>query len=320
MSEAVAKKVLLSYLVDVYDDTAELHKKMKIRLRDLDNVEFAETGFVRELMKSRAEALNKTKELLKKEIMKIAKDFPLYNRWCAYVHGFSPLFFGYFMRYIDFDKAKHVSSLYSYAGLVVDDKTGLAAKRGIKYNPKFKSFLYTVGTSFERRGRGYRKIYEEFKAEEMSKAKIIVKVKELDKYKGYYLGDKVLNSKIIEKIKREEKGFVEVRRSYAHIRMRTLRKLEKVFLAHMFIVHKWLSEKKVEVHYQGLKDGWTYMPVIDVPKILLEGDDRFAWWFELKDAYVDEGIKPIPVFYEARQSNSDHSYNVKEQIGGEVDE
>ena len=84
-------------------------------------------------------------------------------------------------------------------------------------------------------------------------------------------------------------------RTKAHIRMRTLRKVEKVFLAHLFIVHEWLYLHRVEVHYQGLKDKWVYMPVLDVKDKDLVADPKLSWWFELKDAYIDEGIKPVVI-------------------------
>ncbi len=290
------KKVLrkVGVLVDTYMDVQDMRIRMNNRVRE-EEYDEEMVAFIKE----RAEIMQKLERDLNKKIGFFLKGVKLYSNWLSYVKGIGPVLSGKLLRYIDFDKAKHVSSLYSYAGLLVDEN-GRAIKLrhgiGAGYNPRVKATLYLIGTSFEKTGRGgYRRLYNEFKAQEIQRAKVTIDAKDAINYVGYIYNGKAITKAMANKIAKEESGEIVVERTKAHIRMRTLRKVEKVFLAHLFIVHEWLYIHRVEVHYQGLKDKWVYMPVLDVKDEDLITDPKLSWWNELKDAYVDEGIKPVVI-------------------------
>jgi len=115
-------------------------------------------------------------------------------------------------------------------------------------------------------------------------------------YVGYLYEGKPITKKRAEKLAKELSGEIEIERTKAHIRMRTLRKVEKVFLGHLFIVHEWMYLRRAEVHYQGLRDKWIYMPVLDLTDEQMAVEyDNIIWWHELKDKYKEMGIKPIVV-------------------------
>ena len=285
------KKVGL--LADTYMDIQDMRIRMNNRVRQ---EEYEDE--MKEFVKERAKAMQKIEKDLQKEMLIHLKGIKLYNNWLLYVRGIGSTLAGKMLRYIDFDKAKHVSSLYAYAGLLVDEN-GKAIKgmRGQKlnYNPKFKTTLYLVGVSFEKLGGGYRKLYNEFKRQELQKAKLTIDAKQVLNYVGYIYDGKPITKKKAEKIAKEEKGEIEIERTKAHIRMRTIRKVEKVFLAHVFIVHEWIYIHRAEVHYQGLKDKWVYMPVVDLTPDKMSAHDELYWWYSLKDAYTEMGIKPVVV-------------------------
>lgn len=285
------KKVGL--LADTYMDVQDMRIRMNNRVRQ---EEYDEE--MKEFMKERAKAMQKIEKDLQKEMLIHLKGIKLYKNWLLYVRGIGSTLAGKMLRYIDFDKAKHVSSLYAYAGLLVDESgKAMRGKRGQKlnYNPKFKTTLYLVGVSFEKTGRGYRKLYDEFKRQELQKAKLTIDAKDVVNYVSYLYDGKSITKKKAEKIAKEEKGEIEIERTKAHIRMRTMRKVEKVFLAHVFIVHEWIYIHRAEVHYQGLKDKWVYMPVIDLTPDEMSAHDELYWWYSLKDAYTEMGIKPVVV-------------------------
>ena len=290
------KQVLkeVGLLADTYMDVQDMRIRLNNRVRQ---EEYDEK--MKEFMKEKAKAMQKIEKDLQKEMLILLKGVKLYNNWLIYVRGIGSTLAGKLLRYIDFDKAKHVSSLYAYAGLLVDENgKAMKWKHGEKlnFNPKFKTTLYLVGVSFEKNGKGYRKLYDEFKRQELQRAKLQIEAKDVVNYVGYLYNGKPITKKKAEKIAKEEKGEIEVERTKAHIRMRTIRKVEKVFLAHLFIVHEWMYVNRAEVHYQGLKDKWIYMPIIDLsPEDMQVRYDELSWWHSLKDKYTEMGIKPVVV-------------------------
>lgn len=92
------------------------------------------------------------------------------------------------------------------------------------YNPRAKTIAYKVGTQFVKQGTFYRKLYDQFKAEYEQRPDLKA---EVESRKG-------------KKTKGEGGAVVETSGT-AHIHRMAMRKMEKVFLAHLWLVWRQLE-------------------------------------------------------------------------------
>lgn len=352
----------LRVLVKTYEDIQTQRLEIQNRIR---SAKLEET--FRLEMKKLAALLHKKENRFRYNILKKLRDYPEWMLWMRYVKGVGPIVAGKLLAYIDFSKAKHPSSLSSYAGLGVEDGKAVRRTRGKKSagNPAVKSTCYVLAESFEkqtgkrggRRG-GYRKLIDRYWKHELKKRRFIIPIANIDpSYHGGHIYDpmysatgteylgQTLNKKDIETIKHElsanetlvleDKGGARIRvpvpqldpqihtgmvycgrpltknfaehlkeshakhekilleRTLAHVRLRVFRKVVKIFLSHLYIVHAWIVEDRLEIYYSSRDHGWTYMPVLDIGPQQYLKDPKFIWWRTLKKAYEDVGIKPI---------------------------
>jgi len=207
------------------------------------------------------------------------EEFPLWTEWLSYVKGFSLPQFLKLIAFVDFEKARHPSSIWMYLGIVdptplpekiIDPNTGKeviikdANGRLIRYNRAAKSALFIQGISFlgwnpsfwnrlvnkpPRINGGYARLYSRFRNATDQK------------HPDW---------------------------SATHRFLDALRKMLKVYTAHLFIVYCWLEYKIAEVHYAVAKlhQNYIYMPVID-------SDEKPEWWWKLREKYIEAGVKPV---------------------------
>jgi len=192
----------------------------------------------------------------------ILLSIPLYRDWLVRVKGLMVTSLIKKLAIVDFRKAKHPSSLYRLAGLV--DPTQLPEEERNRYNRKLKTALFLQSLNFighpphlwqrmvnrpPRFDGGYARLYVKFR-------------KQTDEKHPDW--------------------------SATHRHLDALRKLSKVYLTHIFVVHHFLTNKRAEVHYAvaKLNHNYIYMPPIDV-------GEKPEWWHELAEVYESQGITPI---------------------------
>ena len=196
---------------------------------------------------------------------KLVKYEPVYSEWLHYVKGIGISHALTLYGYVDFDKAKTVSSIWTFGGLVNVQK----------YSREFKGALIRIGMSllgirsitpstftkykFDRGGKYAR--YFEFRRKESD-----------DKYPDWTKPHKFWHS---------------------------MRLMLKMFTAHYFIVYKWLYEGVAYIPYpvklalEGKVDGHKhlYLPFVDTFKEL-------EWLSSLEREYrrlnVPTRREPIP--------------------------
>jgi len=195
---------------------------------------------------------------------KCLSEYEPYSKWLQFVKGVSISQLIKMLAYIDFNKAKHPSSIWKYARLV--DPNVLPKEERGKGNRELKRAIFLQGLSFlghpphlwlrmvnkpPRLDGGYARLYAKFRAETDKKH-----------------SDWVANRRYRD----------------------ALRKMMKVFIAHLYIVHYYLYHEIVEVHYAVAKlhQNYIYMPVIDK-------GGKPEWWHSLRDEYLKMKVKPIEV-------------------------
>lgn len=114
------------------------------------------------------------------------KDVPIWNQWLRSVKGVGPVLAAGLISWlgdvtprvekvvVDGEEKevergfRTISKLWAYCGLAVDEN-GHAVKRAkgkkTNYNPRLKTHLWKIGESFVKSGNGYRKLYEQFRAD-----------------------------------------------------------------------------------------------------------------------------------------------------------
>src|SRR3990167_3228506 len=94
---------------------------------------------------------------------------PVYTEWLKGVSGVGAILSSGLIAWIgDIEKFATISKLWMYSGLGVDgDGKAMRRKKGekINWNPRMKNLCWKLGESFVKTGKGYRDLYEKFRAE-----------------------------------------------------------------------------------------------------------------------------------------------------------
>lgn len=143
-------------------------------------------------------------EEMEKKLVKTAKDelkyHPAWTEFMQHVKGMGPTLAAQLIGFIDnVERFATPSKLWKYSGLAcIDGKAQRMTKgQSAGYNPRFKALMYNIGTSFIKSNSPYREIY--------------------DHYKEKYAEQRDWTPK--------------------HVHLAALRKMEKIFLAHVW--EKW---------------------------------------------------------------------------------
>lgn len=149
--------------------------------------------------------------------------------WLVNIKGIGAILAGGIVAYFDVAKTKHISSMWKYAGLSVENGKAIRRKRGkkLEYSPRVKVLMWKVADSFiKQRTPFYRDIYDNAKESENLK-----------------LGNPIENPKncphYAECMKRLKKAKIPACKM--HIHLRAIRKMIKYFLGDY-----WLFARKIE--------------------------------------------------------------------------
>jgi len=141
-----------------------------------------------------------SEKIIAKEIEREVRQIDVYREYLRYVKGLGAVLSAKLICYIkDIERFATVAKLWRYAGLGVVDGKAERRRRGQKanYNTRFKALMYVIANSFLKTGSKYRIIY--------------------DRAKEYYTANRDWNK--------------------SHIHYAALRRMEKLFLAHVW--EKW---------------------------------------------------------------------------------
>ena len=153
-------------------------------------------------------------EALEKEldadIRELVKDYPIYAELSS-VRGIGPGLAAKLIALIDIREADTVSALWRFAGLAVinGEREKLVKGEKAHYSGRLKTTMYLVGTSFLRSGSPYRQVYDEARV--------------------YY---------------ESREGWTKL-----HQHLAAMRKMEKLFLAHLWERWRTLEGLPIRVPY-----------------------------------------------------------------------
>lgn len=167
----------------------------------------------RETLINIAETIRRSEKVIVKYIEELLNEFDIYTEFLKKVKGIGPVISGKLIFFIkDIERFPTVAKLWRYAGLGVDDD-GKAERmrKGQKprFNPRFKGLMYNVGVVLVRSKSKYKRIY--------------------DKAKEYYQANRDWTK--------------------SHIHLAAMRKMEKLFLSHVWMVWRELEGLPVRDPY-----------------------------------------------------------------------
>jgi len=215
----------LRFLVDSYYATQRLRYASDLRMYWLKKVWNLKQKDFDYYQQNVGDQFLKVEQWLKREILKELSEYKIWNEWLKNISGIGPISAGGLIGWIrDIGRFDTISKLYAYCGLGVT-KDGKAQRREkgkkINWHPKLKTLCWKIAKNFVRRGKSYRKFYDKVKKE----------------YKEKYP----------EKTK-------------IHIENMTLRKVVKLFLAHLWVVWRQLENLKISSPYPVEKLKKKYIP------------------------------------------------------------
>jgi len=153
------------------------------------------------------------------------------------VKGCGEVLSGQLLALLDVTKADHISSFWKFCGIYPDGVRRIGEK--IEYNPRAKTVVYKIAVNFLRNKSQYARFYRKAKPKE--------------------------ERKLEEQIKNGEVTIDGSKKMVVYYR--SIRKMTKVFLAHL-----WLFLRKIESLPSGI-------PYIDVK----EQGHRIVSWEEMKN-------------------------------------
>ena len=199
---------------------------------------------------------------LEKVGRRLLREIPLYRDWIKpYVKGAGDGLTLRILGWLDFDRAKHPSSFWAYAGYTEQ------ARKTQKFNHTLKGLCVRQAMSF----LGIRRITPGFIANPNPK---------LDG--GYARFFKMIRNKADQK-------YPDWTRR--HKLMHSMAVMMKLYLSHIFIVHNFMMNNIAAVHYAVAHLGadYIYLPVID------NTDEPPRWWDQLAEEYRKMKIKPVKI-------------------------
>ncbi len=162
---------------------------------------------------------------------------PLYTKWLSKIKGIGPVLSANLIHYFGYcdaekdgkDLVPHISSLWKYAGMHVENGKAPRKEKGkkVNFNIKARALVWKIGDSFiKQRVQPYRSIYDNEKKRQL----------ELMKMKAPNAPVSLLNAEL-----------------------RARRKMMKVFLAHYWIVARTIAGKPITEPYAQEKLGHTHI-------------------------------------------------------------
>jgi hypothetical protein len=197
---------------------------------------------------------------IKTRLSKYLKEWPVWEEWMKNVKGCGEITAAVIWAYVDIHEASSVSKLWTYAGHGLDSAGQIQRlKKGQKRNwcSQLKTALWNMGESMVKKGVGYRKLFDQFKEDELKnkfdmmmpeKAAGYLLAEDIGTYKtGYYVKDAAVAAKIQAENRARGGPHYECKmeRKPGHINARAKRRMRKVFLAHLWTV--WRKQEGLPV-------------------------------------------------------------------------
>jgi len=200
---------------------------------------------------------------LEREGKKVLKEWDVWNEWLQHVKGVGVNLTLKILGYLDFDKAKHISSFWKFCGFTAD------SNKKQDYNHTVKGYLVRQGMSFLGiLGTGIKPFHysEKFQPRVNGKyAKFFLKHRKLadEKYPNWTKPHKFYHA---------------------------MRVMIKKYLADLFVVYHWFRNNKAVVTYavQHLGKDYQYLPFIDKVQ-------EPEWLLRLRAEYESMGVKALTI-------------------------
>lgn len=208
LTEKSKKKEESEKYMDLYNDK-KLLKYIRENLSKLNEENQEYVNKILELL----ENANKKERMYKAFMHEYIEKEPIYEKWLMNVKGISTINTANLLQYFGYcQNAKHVSSLWKYAGLhVIDGQAPKKSKESgqLDWNPKLRTLMFRIGDSFvKQRTPLYRDIYDNEKKRQL-------------KLGGWNEEKRIMENKDIEGSPK----------SLLHADLRARRKMVKRFLA-----------------------------------------------------------------------------------------
>lgn len=216
-------------------------------LRKDDKITQREFSYINRMLE-----VHKKAEQYEKEYQKLMNEFveeePIYQKFLLHIKGISAILSANLIKEFGYcENAPHISSLWKYCGMAVENGQAPVRKKGqkLEFNSKLRTMVWKISDSFvKQRTPFYRDIYDKEKERQ---------VKMLDNFlEGLSKEDKKKFNKID---KRDEKrkfvSDVDAKApvSLMNADLRAKRKAVKIFLAHYWQCCKELTNQKIDSPY-----------------------------------------------------------------------
>jgi len=159
----------LEKLKQAFEDRVQIQKlylKLNNQLlackRRTDKLSDSTMSFIEEQLETVGEALKNRDLIVKKSIKNMAKDDPFIAAALG-VSGVGPISVACCAYYIDLEKARHASCLWSYAGLHVPSTERYVKGTKGGGNKTLRTVLYTMAEAQVKCNGAYRKVYDDVK-------------------------------------------------------------------------------------------------------------------------------------------------------------
>lgn len=188
----------------------------------------------------------------KKLMMEFVESEPIYTKFLSKVKGISGVLSANLIKEFGYcENAPHISSLWKYCGMHVDNGEAPVRKRGekLEFNARLRTMVWKISDSFvKQRTPFYREIYDKEKARQ---------VKMLEDWQGKLTKEQKVKLKKITK-RKEKREFVNQFNPRAPVSLmnadlRARRKMIKIFLAHYWQATRELTGQETNVPYAGGK-------------------------------------------------------------------
>lgn len=200
-SEGGPEGSLLRALVDLRDrQIQKARMQFGNRLRAIDQEADPSTDYQRQVLERYYHHFEELEAQLSSDIKDIVQDHPIYSELVS-VKGVGPQLAAKLLALIDIERADTISALWRFAGLAVIDGEREKRVKGEKahYSTRLKTAMYQVASSFLIHDSPYREVYDRARRDYESRD-----------------------------------GWTKLHQHYA-----ALRKMEKMFLSHLWL--RWRS-------------------------------------------------------------------------------
>lgn len=264
---------LLRELVETYYDVQKTRIAIELRIKGYER-EGRKDEIPEQLIdiyKRARDQENAIADMIREELNKLS--IPIYTQWLSKIKGIGEVLAAQFIALVgDVGRFEHTSDLYSYAGYGLYDGQIQMKRRGTRIptgSLKLKAVVHKIVMQMlMNKDPFYRAAYDYFRAVEERKNK--PRTVSIDDAVGEYLAidipelnlkaGTIIKKRIAARLKGAGYDRVEVILSKAHIHMRALRKVKKLFLAHYFEVVRRMEGLPVDVPYSIARNFDAYIP------------------------------------------------------------